>query len=191
MPRAMNAVVLALMLGMVGLPARADAEAFVSPWIGANFATDLGDGRNAFGVTAGGMGAGVIGGEIDFGYSPSFFGTDNIFGSNNVLTVMGNLIVGVPIGGTRGVGIRPYGTGGIGLIRSSVDGLLTLDSFSDSSFGLNLGGGVMGFLGNHVGVRGDLRYFRTFNVGTLTPNAFNLDLGGFTFWRASVGVVFR
>lgn len=191
MRRATNALLFALMLGIVGPSASAHAEAFVSPWIGANFATDLGDGRNAFGLTAGGMGAGVIGGEIDLGYSPSFFGTDNIFGSNNVLTMMGNVIIGVPIGGTRGVGIRPYGTGGVGLIRTSVDGLLTMTGFSDNSLGLNLGGGVMGFLGNHFGVRGDLRYFRTLNIGSLTPNAFNLDLGGFTFWRASVGLVFR
>ena len=191
MRSATKALLLAATLGALGAPARAYAEGFVSPWLGANFATDPGDGRTAFGVTAGGMGAGVIGGEIDVGYSPSFFGTDNVFGSNNVLSVMGNLILGIPIGGTRGAGIRPYGTGGIGLVRSSVDGLLNLSSFTDNNLGFNLGGGVMGFFGDHVGVRGDLRYFRTLNVKDLTPNAFDLDLGGFNFWRTSFGLVIR
>jgi hypothetical protein len=49
-------------------------------------------GRGTFGVSAGGMGAGVIGGEVDFGYNPSFFGTQNDFGNNSVLNVMRNLI---------------------------------------------------------------------------------------------------
>lgn len=191
MQPATRALLFALILGFLGPSPRVHAEGFVNPWIGANFATEPGDGRRSFGVTAGGMGAGVIGGEIDFGYSPSFFGTNNAFGDNNVLTVMGNLVIGIPIGGTRGIGIRPYGSGGIGLIRSTVDGLLQLNSFTDSSFGFNLGGGVMGFFANHIGVSGDLRYFRTIDIKDLTPNAFNLDLGGFNFWRVSFGVVFR
>jgi hypothetical protein len=171
--------------------APAYADGFVSPWIGANFANEVGDGRRALGVTAGSMGGGVIGGEFDFGYSPSFFGTENVFGSNNVLTLMGNVIIGIPIGGQRGVGVRPYGSGGVGMIRSSVEGLLGLADFTDNSFGYNLGGGIMGYFADHVGIRGDLRYFRTIHINDLTPNNFDLDLGGFNFWRASFGVVFR
>jgi len=52
-------------------PARADG--FVSPWAGVHFGSDVDNGRGAFGVNAGYMGAGVVGGELDFGYSPSFF----------------------------------------------------------------------------------------------------------------------
>jgi hypothetical protein len=55
------------------------------------------------------MGAGVIGGELDFGYAPNFFGSQGEFGSNYVMDVMGNLIVGIPVGGTRGKGCGPTG----------------------------------------------------------------------------------
>ena len=45
------------------------------------------------------MGGGIFGAEFNFGYSPSFFGTNNDFGNNSVIDVMGNLIIGIPIGG--------------------------------------------------------------------------------------------
>ena len=54
------------------------------------------------------MGGGVLGFEGDIGYSPDFFGKTDIGGSS-VLTATGNLVFGIPIGGQKGVGIRPYG----------------------------------------------------------------------------------
>lgn len=171
-------------------PARADG--FISPWVGANFAQEVGDGRTAFGFTGGGMGGGVFGGEFDFGYSPSFFGTDNTFGSNNVMTVMGNLILGIPFGGQSGGGVRPYGSGGLGLIRSSAEGITgVVTDVSDNSFGWNLGGGIMGYFGDHFGVRGDLRFFRTMGLDDLLKAHFGGDVNEIDFWRASFGVVFR
>ena len=79
------------------------------------FGSDVDNGRGGFGVNAGGMGAGIIGGEVGFGFNPSFFGSKSDFGSNNVIDLMGNVIVGIPVGGTRGGGFRPYVTGGLGL----------------------------------------------------------------------------
>src|SRR2546430_16011580 len=111
-------------------PAVVYADGYVSPWAAVQFGgkidtsairSNVDRGRAAFGVTAGGMGAGIIGGEVDFGYSPSFFGTSNDFGNNTVIDLMGNLIVGIPIGGTTGGGVRPYVTGGVGLIRTQID----------------------------------------------------------------------
>ena len=60
--------------------------------------------------------------KSDFGCSPSFFGTKSDFGNNTVMDLMGNVIVGVPIGGTHGAGVRPYVVGGVGLIRTQIDG---------------------------------------------------------------------
>jgi hypothetical protein len=74
--------------------------------------------------------------------SPSFFGTQNDFGHNTVITLMANIIVGIPVQTASGAGIRPYLTGGVGL---------------------------MVFFGSHVGLRGDARYFRVFN-GPLINN---------------------
>jgi opacity protein-like surface antigen len=172
------------------IPARADG--FVTPWVGSAFGSNIQNGQTTFGVSAGGMGAGIIGGEADFGWSPSFFGTQSDFGHNTVMDLMGNLLIGVPIGGTKGAGIRPYVVGGVGLIRTQIDGgTVAKVSSSDNMFGWDAGGGVMGYFAQHVGVRGDVRYMRA--TSDLTTNVSSIDLNGnrLHFWRASIGVVLR
>jgi hypothetical protein len=47
---------------------------------------------------------------------PELLRTKSDFGNNTVLNLAGNLIIGVPIGGTHGAGVRPYVVGGVGLI---------------------------------------------------------------------------
>jgi hypothetical protein len=191
MRRAIKSLILAATIGLVCSPAPAWADGFVSPWIGTNFASEPADGRRALGFTAGSMGGGVIGGEVDFGYSPSFFGEQSVFGSNNVLNLMGNVIIGLPFGGQAGVGVRPYVTGGVGLIRSKIGSFLG-DGASNNDMGFNLGGGVMGFFADHIGVRGDLRFFRTVNSDLIDADFDpEFSLGNFDFWRMSFGVVFR
>jgi hypothetical protein len=84
--------------------------------------------------------------------------------------------------------VRPYILGGVGLIKSHVD--LTLGSVLDSSnnFGWDMGGGLMIMFGRHIGVRGDMRVFRTFDdVGLLGLELSDTKL---TFYRATGGVVF-
>src|SRR5256885_6305007 len=151
MRRAMKTILAIATAALIYAPvdARAQAEGYVSPWAGVNFATGgrLDNGRGSFGVQAGGMGAGgVVGGEVDFGYSPSAFGTQNDFGSNSIINLMGNVIVGVPIGGTYGKGFRPFVTGGLGLIRTQIDGGTTFRvATSDNNWGWDLGVGAMGY----------------------------------------------
>jgi hypothetical protein len=187
----MRRVIYVMLLAGVALassaaPARADG--FVNPWAGVQFGSNVDNGRGAFGVTAGGMGAGIIGGEVDFGYSPSFFGTKTDFGNNSVINLMGNVIVGIPIGGTRGAGVRPFVTGGLGLIRTQIDGgTIAQVSSSNNQLGWDLGAGVMGYFNNHVGLRGDVRYFRDINGDIVN----NIDFGSLHFWRLSAGVVLR
>ena len=62
-------------------------------------------------------------------------------------------------------------------------------SVSSNYFTLNVGGGVMGFFTNHLGVRGDLRYYRAygFSVADL-QTAGTIALDHFDFWRASVAL---
>ncbi len=182
--RALELLVFLATVGIVSSPTQAYAEGYLSPWAGVNFGNSQAEGKKTFGATAGYMGAGVIGGELDFGYSPNFFGEAI---ENHALTVMGNLIVGVPVGGTRGAGIRPYVTGGVGIIRTNVSGGLT-SSTSNSDLGFNAGAGVMGYFSDHVGVRGDVRYFRDLQDDS---GPLNIDVGAFHFWRASVGLVLR
>jgi opacity protein-like surface antigen len=182
-------------MALVLLPAQTRADGFVVPWIGSAFGSKADNGgRTTVGVSAGGMGAGIIGGEVDFGYNPSFFGDENEYGKNTVLNLMGNLIVGVPVGGQSGLGIRPYGVIGVGLIRTSVEtGTLFVDDKSDNMFGWNAGFGVMGYFSDHVGLRGDLRYLRGTHDMNESTGLNSIDFTGnkLDFWRASIGVVFR
>jgi opacity protein-like surface antigen len=188
MRRAIKALVVASVFALLFAPATARAEGYVSPFAGVHFGNDQLEKNFAWGVDAGWMGAGVIGGEIDFGYGPDAFGETV---DNHVLDVMGNLIIGVPVGGTRGPGIRPYVTGGLGMIQSKISGVGSIPDFDQKDFGFNLGAGAMGFFSDHVGLRGDVRYFRTINSDDSADDDFDFDLGSFDFWRASVGLVIR
>jgi len=106
---------------------------------------------------------------------------------------MGNLIVGVPIGGTHGGGVRPFATAGIGLIRTQIDGgTIATVSSSNNMLGWNAGAGVMGFFNDHVGLRGDIKYLRGFEDTNTGVNVIDLNAPGqLHFWRAAVGVVLR
>lgn len=131
----------------------------------------------------------MIGIDFDFGHSPpDFFGN----GLNSyVLTTMGNVTVGIPFGGTRAAGIRPYATGGLGVIRARIDSLFSGYSIANNGLGVNFGGGVMGFFSGHVGVRADLRYIRSLEDDNSTNPFSQIDLGGFDYWRTSFGLVLR
>ena len=191
MQRVMKVLVLCATIAMVSAPTLAHADGYISPFVGANLGNNSGNGRVNVGADVGWMGAGVIGGELDFGYAPSFFGNEGIFGSNSVLDVMGNVIVGIPAGGQRGAGVRPYATIGLGILRSQITaGTGVVRTFSNTEAGVNLGVGVMGYFSDHVGIRGDVRYFRNLKDNS-APNDFNVDFGSFHFWRASFGVVLR
>jgi hypothetical protein len=192
MSRGLKTLILTGTVALVLAPMQARADGFVTPWVGSAFGSNINNGQTTLGVSAGGMGAGVVGGEVDFGYSPSFFGTKTDFGNNTVLNLMGNLIVGVPIGGQHGAGIRPYAVGGIGLIRTQIDGgTIATVSSSNNMFGWDAGGGVMGYFSDHVGLRGDVRYLRA--THDMNSGVSSIDLNGnrLHFWRATVGVVFR
>jgi len=195
MKRAIKSLLLTAAVALVLAPMQARADGWVTPWIGSAFGSSIDNGRATFGVSAGGMGAGIVGGEVDFGYNPSFFGTQNDFGNNSVLNFMGNVIVGVPIGGTHGGGVRPYVLGGVGLIRTQVDGNANLfrPASSDNMFGWDLGAGVMGFFNDHIGLRGEIRYLRgTHDMNTSTGvNSIDFNGNKLHFWRPSIGVVFR
>ena len=93
-----------------------------------------------------------IGLEIDFGYSPNFFGLSddsdfNLTGDGNVTTLTGNLLIGPSVGR-----VRPYVVGGIGLIRSKVDNTGGFfDKVSTNDFGFDAGAGIVGLFSDKVG----------------------------------------
>ena len=184
-----SAVFALLIVGALVLtPTTAAADGFISPFIGFNYGGDSGcptatnceDKKSNFGVSGGKLGA-IGGGEFEFGYAKNFFG-DAPGVDTSVLTLMGNVIVGPKFGF-----IRPFVLGGVGLIKSHVE--LTTGSLLDSSnnFGWDIGGGVMIMFGDHVGVRGDVRRFQSFQNQTIL--GFSLADEKLSFNRATAGLV--
>jgi Outer membrane protein beta-barrel domain len=185
---------LSLLLGLL-TPAVARADGMIVPFVGVNFAgssgQEISDAIDAqrvdWGVSLAYMGGGVLGIEADIGYSPDFFGKTDLGGSS-VLAATGNLLIGIPIGGQTGVGVRPYALVGLGVIRSKVDTFGDIPSLDNSELSWDFGGGVMFFFGTHVGLRGDLRYFRTFGdvEFDIVDRPQTLEFG-----RASAGLILR
>lgn len=184
-------VLLMALLAVVLAAPSARADWFVSPLIGVNFGGDTNDEsrKPPVGVSLGYMGAGVIGFETTFLYTPQFFNDKDLIGDNNVWSWMGNLIVGAPIGDERQ--IRPYVSGGVGVLRSRIGGDADdLFDISRNDFGVNAGVGVMGFFTPNVGLRGDVRYFRSVSDDD-EGEGFDLDFGSFDFWQVTAGIAFR
>ena len=185
----------ALLSGFFAGTARADG--FFIPFIGANFGgdsgADFGDAvdasRFAWGASLGWMGAGVIGVEGDFGYSPDFFGKSDLGGSS-VFTATGNILLGIPFGGQKGFGVRPYGLAGIGVMHPEGDAFGTLFA-GENKVSWDFGGGVMLVFGSRVGIRGDVRYFRTFEALDILGIQVEEGPGDLDFTRGSLGFVVR
>ena len=199
-----------LLVVTAAAPAKASADWLLTPYIGYNFGGSatfndaIGDvedefeKRAGFGASLAYMGAGAFGFELDLGYTPNFFQStegsgDFDYGDNNLTTLMANVIVGIPIGGTSGTGIRPYAAGGIGIMRSHIgDAEDLLGDLDTSDLGFNLGGGVSGFFTDKVGLRGDIRYFRQLRESSVDEDdVLGVTVGDLKFWRGSLGVVFR
>ena len=123
MVAAVRALLVVGLLGWSTTPACADWS--LTPWVGVNFGGnanfgDVGDfsdnfeKKAVFGGTATWMSKGIVGVEADFGWAPNFFSVTTgsapfDFGDGNLTTLMGNVVVGVPVGGQHGPGVRPYG----------------------------------------------------------------------------------
>jgi opacity protein-like surface antigen len=173
-----------------GWAGTARAQGYISPLIGFNFGGDANcpqitgceEKRLNYGVGLGKMGN-VFGFEEEFAYAKDFFGSAPTLGlESSVLTVMSNAMFVPNIGP-----IRPYALVGLGLIKTHValnpTSLLTTDN---NNFGWDIGGGVI-IGGAHIGVRGDIRYFHSFQDQTIA--GFVLSNPQLNFGRASAALM--
>lgn len=178
-------------LALVALLAAAQpaaADWLLTPYLGVSFGGATDGQHVTYGGSATWMGASAIGVEIDGSYAPDLLeGSGEIAPKANAATLMANLIVGIPLGAP---GLRPYVSGGAGLLRTSLSSDNDLFNVDDNSFGVNVGAGVIGFVRENVGLRGDVRYFRRVQDSDASDDI-DLDLSGFDFWRATFGVTFR
>lgn len=185
------AAILALFLLVPATPARADVV--LTPYVGSLFGGDMSNTTATFGANAAFMGGGIFGAEIGFNYAPEFVKASVANDDIAQMSLMGNLIVGIPIGSSQGGQLRPYVTGGAGLMRVSSAESQFFDHVTSNDFAVNFGGGVMAFFTEHVGIRTDLRYFRTLNDSDPESGIDDIDfnLGNLNFWKWDVGAAFR
>src|SRR5262249_13888166 len=101
----------------------------------------------------------------------------------------GNVTVAIPFDGTHAAGIRPYVTGGVGLIRSRINTPGNGLAIVNNDFGVDVGGGVMTFFASHIGVRLDLRYLRSLEDDRSPFDP--IDVSRLHYWRTSFGLIIR
>ncbi len=176
-------------------PRPAHAQGYFVPFFGYDFGGDAGNcppnsilincspTRTAYGLNFGRLVGGIVGFDEDISYSPNFFGDSPTFGANSVLSVMSNLVLAVPAGP-----VHPYVTAGLGFMRTRVELKATsLLSTSNTSFGYNLGGGLLVFLPKHLGVRIDYRNIRS--ASDITIAGINIENKKLSFSRLAFGLV--
>jgi opacity protein-like surface antigen len=182
----------ALLMAAWAAPAR--AQGYFAPYAGYDFGGDAGncpsilndcsEKKTAYGVAVGSLAGGVFGFEEDIGYAPDFFGSSEHFGDNSVLTLMSNVVLGIPVGG-----LRPYASAGLGLMRTRVsfDFSGTTASASQNALAWDVGGGLMVFLPHHLGLRFDYRRLKS----TQDFSLLGIDINNtkLSFSRVSVGLI--
>jgi len=165
-------IVTASVIALVCSPMPAYAQgAFITPFIGSVFGGDVPSTRATYGGAIAGMGT-MFGAELEFGYTPTLFEVENT--DANLLTLTVNVLASLPLGR-----LHPYASGGIGLMRQQTSVSLPgfLNDITDNDFGYSFGGGAWVMFTDHVGLRGDVRYFRIRKAD------------GFNFGRAAGGLV--
>lgn len=185
-------VIAALLVASVAR--NAGAQGFLNPYVDTTLTSPSATGSSTkpgFGIAFGSVGR-VVGFETDIAYHPEVIDNSvNALAKNRVFTFSESVLIGPTLGR-----VKPYGAVGFGDLLLNVTRLSNLvvpnpESISNNYFTVNAGGGVMGFVTAHLGVRGDLRYFRAygFKIGDLQTAGISLDR--FDFWRASIGIAVK
>lgn len=187
----------ALLLVLMFTPAAAPADWLFSPTFGPTFGADtFGEERVAYGAALAWRDEEAFGWELDLSLAPDFFegasdGALVFTGTGRVLTAMANAIVGLNSGAAR---VQPYVTGGVGLMQMHVISEEGAFTTTTNEAGFNVGAGAMAFATSRIGLRGDLRYIRSFqNQHPSWTRGTDLDIapGSFDFWRGTLGVTLR
>ena len=146
------------------------------------------------------IGDSPFGVEAYYVHTPGFFDPKPQFNINlprvlesRTYAVMGNVVLATPRHWNR-YGLRPSLSGGIGLMHASEEDQLHVIPYRVDLLGMNLGGGAVGFLSDHVGVRFDLRYFR--NIKGVPQDDLDFPVTGgqpvrLRYWTLGFGVVFK
>jgi hypothetical protein len=180
-------------------PARAQTDLLIVPFIGMKFAghtsiapgePTVGEKKVTFGVSSMLLSDNFLGVEADLEQIPQFFGPGlrRTVSSSGVTTLTGNVIIAVPKAITQ-ESLRPYIVSGVGLMHARLSTQAGVLDTKSNLLGLDIGGGVIGFVSPRAGARFELRHFKN-----LTDDASGaVTIGGtkLSFWRVTAGLVLR
>ncbi|HUU34786.1 MAG TPA: outer membrane beta-barrel protein [Vicinamibacterales bacterium] len=186
---------------LVSVPRVASADIFVSPFLGLKFRGDSNeldldrdDGARDAKMSVGISGVVImdkgLGVELELAHQPRFFErtSDSLVTRSGVTTLGGNVLLAAPISFTR-ESLRPYLVGGLGWMHASANDKIGFGAISNDFLGLSLGVGAVGFIGDVTGLRFDLRYLKSISSSDVSD--LSGDSARLSFWRATIGVVFR
>ena len=196
---------------LLAAPAAASAEWHITPMVGLTFAgkttiVDPEQGTSERHPNLSGsvalLGGGLLGVEGIVAVTPGFFqrgdesglftpgDESSLLDSSRAITLMGNVVLTAPRRWTEYF-LRPFVSGGFGLMRVSKREISTVDLFplTLNLAAYNIGGGAVGFFTRRTGVRFDLRYYSTIRGTDHGPVAVG-DVS-VRYMTASVGLVIR
>lgn len=173
-------------------PTAARADILLSPFAGLSFVD--GGSKGTYGVSLGIGSLITIEGDI----ARTNLGAVTTPGFDLDVTstsYMGTIMVRPPFGS-----VQPYGLAGVGLIRLAgrfdlpFEG--ALGDATKSKLGYTIGGGLMLFFSQNLGLRGDVRYIRPFGdltVGDLVaiPTTGDVPAGQLDVTRATIGLTLK
>jgi opacity protein-like surface antigen len=182
-----RALALAALLTVL-VPHSARAQGFIAASYGYNFGGDAGcrtatDCRNKnwnWGGSLGALGS-IVGFEVEWTHEGEFTGDRPT--PISLTTLMGNFMIAPKI-----TIVQPYGLVGLGDIRTKAN---DVSNSSDDQIGWTIGGGVIVHVAKHLGVKGDVRYYHSFEASDLLGINLGLDNNKVDFGRAGFGVVIK
>lgn len=169
----------------------AQAQGFISPSLGYNFGGDAGcasatnckDKNWNWGGSMGALGS-VVGFEAELTYEGKFTGDRP--NPTSVTTLMGNFMLAPKFGI-----VQPYGLVGMGALRTHIDNAVSTASDSETQVGWTIGGGLILYVHEHVGLKGDIRYYHSFEALDLLGIDLARDQNKIDFGRAGFGVLLK
>ena len=183
-------LLLAVLFGAVR-PSPAQAQGFISPSFGYNFGGDSGcleafdceDKNWNFALSGGALGS-IVGFEVEWLWASKFFG-ETVDQSTTVTTFMGNFMLAPRISI-----VQLYGLVGAGLMRTDFEDVFGEEE-GENQIGWDVGGGLMLFVHPNIGIKGDIRYYHSFEALDLLGVDIGDDENRLDFGRAAFGVVFK
>jgi hypothetical protein len=190
--------VLALLL-VAPTPAHAQTDFLIIPFVGLKLGghtsiaigePTVGEKKVTFGVSTMLLTDKFLGIEADFEQTPQFFGPglQRTVSSSIVTALTGNVIIAVPKAITQ-ESLRPYIVSGVGLMHARLSTQVAVLDTKSNLLGLDIGGGVIGFVSPRAGARFELRHFK--NLTNDTAGAVTIGGTKLSFWRLTAGLVLR